>query len=56
MTDRRTDRQTDGQTDICDCRVAFATEKNIASKKGILTELEPKQVSGFSQNHQISDF
>ena len=25
--DRQTDRQTDGQTDICDCRVAFATEK-----------------------------
>ena len=23
-----TDRQTDGQTDICDCRVAFATEKS----------------------------
>ena len=26
MTDGRTDRQTDGQTDICDSRVAFATE------------------------------
>ena len=26
-TDRQTDRQTDGQTDICDSRVAFATEK-----------------------------
>ena len=24
--DRQTDRQTDGQTDICNCRVAFATE------------------------------
>ena len=24
--DGLTDRQTDGQTDICDCRVAFATE------------------------------
>ena len=24
---RWTDRQKDGQTDICDCRVAFATEK-----------------------------
>ena len=24
---RLTDRQTDGQTDICDSRVAFATEK-----------------------------
>ena len=24
--DRRTDVQTDGQTDICDSRVAFATE------------------------------
>ena len=24
--DRRTDGQTDGQTDICDSRVAFATE------------------------------
>ena len=23
----RTDEQTDEQTDICDCRVAFATEK-----------------------------
>ena len=22
------DKQTDGRTDICDCRVAFATEKN----------------------------
>ena len=24
---RRTDRQTNRRTDICDCRVAFATEK-----------------------------
>ena len=23
------DRQTDGQTDICDCRVAFATENTL---------------------------
>ena len=22
-------RQTDGQTDICDCRVAFTTEKSV---------------------------
>ena len=29
MTDGRTDRQTDGQTDICDSRVAFATENSI---------------------------
>ena len=26
-TDRQTGRQTDRWTDICDCRVAFATEK-----------------------------
>ena len=25
---RWTDRQTDRQTDICDCRVAFATENS----------------------------
>ena len=25
--DRQTDRQMDIRTDICDCRVAFATEK-----------------------------
>ena len=24
---RRTNERTDGRTDICDCRVAFATEK-----------------------------
>ena len=33
QTDRQTDRQTDGwtnkQTDICDSRVAFATEKKL---------------------------
>ena len=28
QTERRTDRQTDKQTDICDCRVAFATENS----------------------------
>ena len=26
QTDGRTDRQTDKRTDICDCKVAFATE------------------------------
>ena len=26
-TDGRTDERTDERTDICDCRVAFATEK-----------------------------
>ena len=25
--DEQTDGRTDGRTDICDCRVAFATEK-----------------------------
>ena len=29
-TDRQTDRLTDWQTDICDSRVAFATEKDVA--------------------------
>ena len=29
MTDGQTDRQTDGQTNICDYRVAFATEKYV---------------------------
>ena len=28
-TDRRTDGQTDGRTDICDSRVAFATENSL---------------------------
>ena len=27
-TDGQTDKQTNGRTDICDCRVAFATEKS----------------------------
>ena len=31
-------------------------KKNFASEKGILSELEPKQDSGFSLNLQISDF
>ena len=26
MTDERTNKRTNGRTDICDCRVAFATE------------------------------
>ena len=66
---------TNKRTYICDCRVAFATEKpndplltsrwsllkcisfkKIASEKGILSELDPKQDSGFSLNLQISDF
>ena len=33
MTDGRTDRQTDGQTDICDSRVAFATENGLMTLK-----------------------
>ena len=28
FADGQTDRRTDGLTDICDCRVAFATEKS----------------------------
>ena len=38
MTDGRTDRQTDGQTDICDSRVAFATEKLMSCRVKIATE------------------
>ena len=30
---RQTDKQTDRQTDICDCRVAFATEKYYVQMK-----------------------
>ena len=30
-TDRQTGRQTDRWTDICDCRVAFATENTNAN-------------------------
>ena len=33
----------------------FHSKKKLASKKGILTKLEPIQVSGFSQNLQNSD-
>ena len=28
FADRQTNEQTDGRTDICDCRVAFTTEKS----------------------------
>ena len=31
-------------------------QKKFASEKGILSELDPKQDSGFSLNLQISDF
>ena len=31
FVDRQTYKQTNRQTDICDCRVAFATEKSIYS-------------------------
>ena len=31
LTDRQTDRETDRRTDICDCRVAFATENTTAN-------------------------
>ena len=29
MTDEQTNGRTDERTDICDCRVAFATEKSL---------------------------
>ena len=36
--DEQTDGQTDKQTDICDCRVAFATE-NIGLFSNILSKM-----------------
>ena len=37
-------------------KMSFIQKKKIASEKGILSELDPKQDSGFSVNLQISDF
>ena len=47
MTDGRTDRQTDGQTDICDSRVAFATENKIVDIAHILRKVRDR---GYSQS------
>ena len=40
------DRQTDRQTDICDCRVAFATEKstNSLSLTNLVEKIQSKQI------------
>ena len=44
-----TDGQTDRRTDICDCRVAFATENNIVERT--INEFHPVMATIMIQNH-----
>ena len=51
------DRQTDGQTDICNCRVAFATENSIFITKtlqGLSIEEKQQYFETFVISHLMS--
>ena len=54
---RLTDEQTNGRTDICDCRVAFATENSINfNMLGVFWNPQDEQISKLSLDVHLEQY